>query len=61
MLSPRKERSFIHSSLCLNTFTLDPLSLKPFMVCLSSQGMDSFNPSIGARDLVLCQTDRRMF
>jgi hypothetical protein len=31
-------RPFIHSSLCLNTFTLDPLDLKPFMVCLSSNG-----------------------
>jgi hypothetical protein len=31
-------RPFIHSSLCLNTFTLDPLGLKPFMVCLLSNG-----------------------
>jgi hypothetical protein len=31
-------RPFIYSSLCLNTFTLDPLGLKPFMVCLSSKG-----------------------
>jgi hypothetical protein len=54
-------RSFIHNSLCLNTFTLDPLSLKPFMVCLSSKGMDSSNPSIGARDLVLFLNDRQMF